>query len=484
MKTYSVAVGGECHRQLAQHLIRKDRQEDICFATYVPSNGSSRYTGIISTLIMPQSGEREVHGNASFYPDYFRRALQIAAQRGEGLVLLHSHPGPGWQDMSFDDIVAEKRLSPAVMSVTRLPLLGMTIGSDETWSARFWTKHPSKRREYVRNWCRHVRVFDQRLAISYHPKLAPASVDKDTQLRTISAWGIQTQQDLSKLTVGIVGLGSVGSMVAESLSRTGFAHFVLIDFDRVERKNLDRLTNVFSASVGRMKVDAVADGMQRSKTVKKLSINRVPYSICEKQGYYAALDCDVLFSCVDRPWPRQILNFIAYAHLIPVIDGGIAVATNSNNTKIKGADWKAQTVGYGRPCLECLGQYTSDMVALEKAGFLDDPAYIVGIEDKSTINAHENVFAFSSSLASFEVMQLLSLIIAPCNIANVGQQIYHFKTGSLDSVHGQTCQKNCLMPTFVGKGDTSGVTLYNKHQAAENMRESAIYIDIKSTKKS
>ena len=480
MKTFSVAIGGDIHRQLTQHLIRKDRQEDICFATYVQSRGKERFTGILSKLIMPQHDERNVHGNASFMPAYVERALQVAADRKEGLALLHSHPCPGWQDMSPDDIIAEKRLSPAVMAVTKLPLLGMTIGADETWSARFWTKHPAKRRNYVRNWCHSVRVAGQKLTISFNGRLVPSSIDRDKQLRTISAWGLQTQQDLSRLTVGIIGLGSVGSMVAEILARTGFSKFILIDFDRVERKNLDRLTNVFPSAIGKLKVEAIAKGIQRSKTVRKATIKQVPYSICEAEGYQAALDCDVLFSCVDRPWPRQMLNFIAYAHLIPVIDGGISVSTNKANSKIKGADWKIQTIGYGRPCLECLGQYTSDFAALEKAGFLDDPTYIKGMEDKSIVEAHENVFVFSSSLASFEVMQMLSLVIAPCGIANVGQQIYHLKTGTLESIHGQSCQNNCIMPTFLGKGDSTGVILYGRHKVAEEQREKATTLELQT----
>src|SRR5690606_6836173 len=145
------------------------------------------------------------------------------------------------------------------------------------------------------------------------------------QLRTISAWGSKNQEDLSRLRVGIVGLGSVGSIVAEILARTGIANFTLIDFDAVEEKNLDRLTNVFKEDIGRAKVFAIADGIRRSGTAPHIKIQCCEYSICEKDGFETALNCDVLFSCVDRPWPRQVLNFIAYAHLIPVIDGGIFV---------------------------------------------------------------------------------------------------------------------------------------------------------------
>ena len=55
--------------------------------------------------------------------------------------------------------------------------------------------------------------------------------------------------------IGIIGLGSVGSMVAEALARMGMEKFVLIDFDKVEPHNLDRLVGATNDDIGSYKVD-------------------------------------------------------------------------------------------------------------------------------------------------------------------------------------------------------------------------------------
>ena len=48
--------------------------------------------------------------------------------------------GCRWQNMSYDDYMAEEMLAPRVKAISNLPLIGMTIGNNGDWSARFWIK--------------------------------------------------------------------------------------------------------------------------------------------------------------------------------------------------------------------------------------------------------------------------------------------------------------------------------------------------------
>lgn len=447
---YSVALTEKIHSCASLHLIRKDIQEDLCFAIWNPSAGKTRYSALIEELFLPKYGDRQVHGNASYNPCYFEKILDFAHKRKMGIAFMHSHLGPRWQNMSEDDINTEKMLAPRIKAITGLPLVGMTIGSDGSWSARFWEK--LKPKKYQKNWCKTVRVVGNKFFVTNYDNQKNKIYSKKKLIRTLSAWGEETQRKMSNLTIGIVGTGSVGSIIGETLARLGIQNIKLIDFDFVEEKNLDRTFGVFPNDVGKTKVKVLSKHLKKCATSEKPNIEALELNVCNEEGFRNALDCDILFSCVDRPWARFVLNYIAFVHLIPVIDGGINVRTNLTNSKIIGADWKAETVCPERICLECLAQYTPSDVSLEKTGMLDDPLYISGLPKSHFIHNKQNVVAFSLGLAAMEIQQFLSFIIAPSGI-KLNPKIYHFVDGSSEDNELIKCNKNCLFPLITSKGD-------------------------------
>ena len=469
ISTYSVAIPSRVNHGLMQHLLRPDGQEDLCFALWYPSTGTMRTTALIYESVLPLVGERVVHGNASFLPHYFERAIGSAIEKGAGLAFLHSHPATGWQGMSDEDIRAEQGHAAAAFGATGLPLVGLTLGTDGAWSARFWERLAP--RVYKRQWCSHVRVVGEQLAVTYMDKLVPPPRFKEELQRTVSAWGEEVQSRLARLRIGIVGLGSVGSIIAEALARTGIQSLVLIDFDIVERVNLDRILHATKrdSAPERFKVETIARAIRKSATGDGFTVLSVPYSVAEEEGFRAALDCDVLFCCVDRPLGRSVLNFIANAHVIPVIDGGIAVE-NSPRVGLKKADWRAHVAAPGRRCLECLEQYDPGLVSADREGYFDDPKYIAGLPKDHALRRNENVFAFALSAASFEILQMLMMVVAPLGMHDAGEQTYHFVPGNLDVTDPRGCQEDCFYPTLIAKGDRAGLCVTGRHKKAEEIR--------------
>lgn len=465
---YSITMTESVNRIFFEHLIREDGQEDLCFAFYKLSTGKSRQTGVINEVILPEFDDRNVHGNVSFNSVYFDKVTSYALANNLGICFIHSHPYPGWQGMSFDDIEAEKMLAPRVKAVTGLPLIGMTIGTDNYWSARFWIKEAPN--TYERYWCESVRVVGKSLKSYFCNKILPESDFGEEFKRTISSWGDSKQQEISRLKIGIVGLGSVGSIVAEALLRTGVKNLTFIDFDLVELKNLDRLLAVNRVDVGKYKVDVLKERLLNTELISDLSINAVPYSITEKEGQEAALDCDILFSCVDMPLPRYTLDCLSFANLIPVIDGGIDTNPKEDFSNIDQARWKAHTVGPERICMQCLGQYKPEDASLELSGELDNPNYIKGLPENHFINRGENVFGFSLSLAGMEIQQFLSLILNPRGLY-YGPKEMDFNTGNIDSDFDNECRQDCMISQgLLGSANQTNKSLIIKHLAAENSR--------------
>jgi sulfur carrier protein ThiS adenylyltransferase len=72
-------------------------------------------------------------------------------------------------------------------------------------------------------------------------------------------------------TVGIIGLGGLGSNAAMMLLRSGVRRFVVADFDRVEESNLNRQL-YFPDQLGHLKSEALAETLSRIDASVELTV--------------------------------------------------------------------------------------------------------------------------------------------------------------------------------------------------------------------
>ncbi|PPF83284.1 hypothetical protein C5E07_11350 [Pseudoclavibacter sp. RFBJ3] len=445
---YSVAMSGNTEAVMRDHLIREDGQEDVLIATYVFSTGFERTTAIIQSVILPRDGERHVHGNASFTSTYVLRAAHEAGLAGHGLVLLHSHPdGRGWQGLSRADRETESDYERVARSATKMPMLGMTLGGKDTaWSARFWFDRTEP------TWAESVRSVSPALAVTWNEELRPEPRITKAQERTVSSWGDRAQGSITRLRVLVVGGGSVGLDVAQRLAATGLVTVGVMDYDIVEPRNLDRRIGAtrLDAALGRAKVDVAARVVKSAATADRIEVRRHEVSITDPVGVSLALDYDVIFSCVDRPWPRAVLNGIAYADLIPVIDGGIALTTFADG-RMRNGVWRTHTLTPGRPCMACLGQLVVGDVSLDKLGLLEDAEYIEGANRE--IPSHQNVAALSASVSASLLAQFVSLTTHPGGRGAPAPLHYVLSTHTL--LHSSaSCGAYCAYENATGAGDS------------------------------
>ena len=407
---HRVLIRETLHREVSDHLLRRmqsDRQEEVCFTLWHRGDGTHRYTGIVGEVILPTSADRDLHGNITVHGRYLNRVLDRALTANAGVAALHSHPARGWQGLSHDDYDTERSLILPFIRETRLPLLGLTLAEDEFWSARFWSEpHLGDVRlahcTYVR------RVGSRKSSADSQPFAYPPYKRRRVLQRTLDSWGLPAQARLARTHVCVVGAGSVGGLVLESLARMGVEQITIIDDDHVAERNLDRLVYADCASIGLRKVDLVTAHIRRIATASRPVIRAVPLSIRNERAYRLAADADLIVCCVDNAEARDVVNHLAYSNCLPLIDGGVDI--DSPDGRLRAARWRVQLVGPDMRCLRCRKQYTSSEAADERQGLRRRGRYI-NHHEPSGPEPGQNTFAFCSLVAAEEIRILLRYIV-------------------------------------------------------------------------
>ena len=80
-------------------------------------------------------------------------------------------------------------------------------------------------------------------------------MNKEIFARSIGLLGDENFKKIQDKVIAIFGLGGVGGTALEALARTGFQHFILVDFDKVDSSNLNRQILYVYEDIGKAKVE-------------------------------------------------------------------------------------------------------------------------------------------------------------------------------------------------------------------------------------
>lgn len=335
---------------------------------------------------------------AVIQPSFIMPLLKRARNEGLSLVLTHTHPFAEEAHFSSVDDEGEGVLMPSLFSRTGKCPHGALVLTSKDCSARIWTtpnaepKHLSPVIEVGPN----LRMHDRN-----HKSLPTNSSQFD---RSVRAFGAEGQATLASLTVGIVGLGGIGSVVAEQLAHLGVRRLILLDPDVLEETNLNRVVGARRQNIGRRKVKVAADLIRRINP--EIVVAAITGNVIMSNDARHLLSSDFLFCCTDSHGSRAVINQLAYQYVIPTIDLGVRIQVRAGT--VESVTGRIQMLAPGLPCLVCHDLLDPEEV---RRDLLSDEArardpYIVG-----AVEPQPAVISLNGTVASLGVTMMLSAVV-------------------------------------------------------------------------
>ena len=221
-------------------------------------------------------------------------------------------------------------------------------------------------------------------------------------------------EELSRLSACVVGTSGTGSIIAEQVARLGFGEVILIDYDHMEMKNLNRVLNATlkDAQSRRLKVDVIAEAIRSCRS--QVIVKTVPVGIGVRDAILEAAMADVVFCCVDSHEGRQICDLMASAFLQPLFDVGVTIPVrqiNAEQYSILDVVGRIDYVWPGGSTLADRAVFTPSSVAAEYLARADAAAHAARVGEGYMPGAHEeapSVISLNMRAASACVMEFIA----------------------------------------------------------------------------
>ena len=402
---YVVRLTSRQHAELKAHLFPGDGLEAAALVLCGRLRGRGRHALMVRKIVLIPHADCERTEVTITWPTRFADDLvQEAAKRGMAVLKVHSHPGGLETFSAFDDksdtsflgsvstILEDKQphASAVMLPCGRMfaralndkgefcpvDLVSM-VGEDlDLWFAGARREIP----EFAR---RHAQVF-----------------------------GAGTVACLRRMRIAVIGCSGTGTPLIEQLVRLGVGILVLVDPDRSEWKNLNRMymTKAADANLGRFKVDVLAEAIGHIG----LGTELMPFAkdLATPDVVRAVAACDLAFGCTDSFAARDLLNRLATFYTLPYIDMGVQLRA----LPAGGIDQITGAVHYlqpGKSSLKSRGIYESEDVRAELMKRNDPVEYEKQLQQKYIKGVQEDrpaVISVNSMVASMAVNEVIARI--------------------------------------------------------------------------
>ena len=184
--------------------------------------------------------------------------------------------------------------------------------------------------------------------------------------RSVLALGLDVMRTIMQdQVISIIGVGGLGSVVAEHLIHMGFHEINLIDPDVLEMSNLNRVVGAYyeDAEQKRAKVDVVKRHLTRINP--KATIIAYKKDVHEQEVESTLALSDWLIVATDNHSSRLKAQELSVRYFVPLLSLGVNITVKEN--KIEDMSGEVITARVGDSlCLQCLNRISPIKVASER----------------------------------------------------------------------------------------------------------------------
>ncbi len=310
----TLAFAGSAHARVLRHLFPPDGLEAAAILVCARTPGPRLRLLVRDVILVPYAACKRRDRDAITWPgEYLEKAIDLGEPTTSSLILIHSHPG-GLFGFSQEDDRSDRDVIPSLFHAFGTLHGSAVMTANGAVRARLYDPNL-----HVRSVCLTTVAADD-LSYWWADK-ATLSGPGDRPVAFTSGM----TAELGRLSALVIGGSGTGSIVGEQLARLGFGRVAVVDFDRLELKNLNRILNSkrTDAEANRLKVEAFAEAVAGHRG-EGVAIP-VPASIGTRDAVLAAAQSDLVFCCVDTLEARHIADLIASAFLLPLFDVGVVI---------------------------------------------------------------------------------------------------------------------------------------------------------------